>query len=104
MRKLILISAFVLASASAQASDIGSLIPAASDTPSEATPTPADAAGPAASSKQASARSRRNMASPGDTGFHRRVCGVVVGALLAEPSSRRRHDQTRGLQDEDEGP
>ena len=29
MRKLILISAFVLASASAQASDIGSLIPAA---------------------------------------------------------------------------
>ena len=67
MRKLILISAFVLASASAQASDIGSLIPAASDTPSEATPTPADAAGPAASSKQASSRSRKIQAQPRET-------------------------------------
>ena len=36
MRQLILISAFVLASASAQASDIGSLIPAANDTPAAA--------------------------------------------------------------------
>jgi len=67
MRKLILISAFVLASASAQASDIGSLIPAASDTPAEATPTPADAARPAASSKQASSRSRKIQAQPRET-------------------------------------
>ena len=67
MRKLILISAFVLASASAQASDIGSLIPAASDTPAEATPTPADAARPAASSKQASPRSRKTQAQPRET-------------------------------------
>jgi pimeloyl-ACP methyl ester carboxylesterase len=36
MRKLILISAFVLASASAQAIDIGSLIPAANDAPAAA--------------------------------------------------------------------
>ena len=67
MRKLILISAFVLASASAQASDIGGLIPAANDTPAEATPTPADAARPAASSKQASSRSRKIQAQPRET-------------------------------------
>jgi hypothetical protein len=67
MRKLFLISAFVLASASAQASDIGSLIPAASDTPAEATPTPADAAGPAASRKQASSRSKKTPAQPRET-------------------------------------
>jgi len=67
MRKLILISAFVLASASAQASDIGGLIPAANDTPAEATPTPADAARPAASSKQASPRSRKIQAQPRET-------------------------------------
>ena len=43
MRKLILISAFVLASASAQACDIGSLIPA-NDTPAAAsTAAPAEA-------------------------------------------------------------
>jgi len=52
MRKLILISACVLASASAQASDIGSLIPAANDTPAEAKP--------AASRKQASSSSRKS--------------------------------------------
>jgi ribosomal protein L12E/L44/L45/RPP1/RPP2 len=67
MRKLILISAFVLASASAQASDIGSLIPAANDTPAEATPTPADAARPAASRKQASSRSNKTQAQPRET-------------------------------------
>jgi hypothetical protein len=44
MRKLVLISAFVLASASAQAGDIGSLIPAANDTPAAtSTATPAEA-------------------------------------------------------------
>jgi len=67
MRKLILISAFVLASASAQASDIGSLIPAANDTPAEATPTAADAARPAASRRQASSRSRKTQAQPRET-------------------------------------
>ena len=68
MRKLILISAFVLASASAQAGDIGSLIPAASDASAEATPAAADAAArPAASSKQASPRSRKIQAQPRET-------------------------------------
>jgi hypothetical protein len=61
MRKLILISAFVLASASAQAGDIGSLIPAASDASAEATPTAADAAKPAAARKQASSRSKKTQ-------------------------------------------
>ena len=56
MRKLILISAFVLASASAQAGDIGSLIPAANDTPAD-TAAPAEAT-PTASRKQASSRAR----------------------------------------------
>ena len=51
MRKLILISAFVLASASAQAFDIGSLIPS-NDTPS---------------GKQASSRSRKAQAQPRET-------------------------------------
>ena len=60
MRKLILISAFVLASASAQASDIGSLIPAASDALAEAAPAAADAARPAASRKQLSSRPRKS--------------------------------------------
>jgi len=59
MRQLLLISAFVLASASAQASDLGGLIPAASDTPAEATPT--------ASRKQASSRSKKTQAQPRET-------------------------------------
>jgi hypothetical protein len=70
MRKLILISAFVLASASAQASDIGSLIPAASDTPAAASatePAAAGAARPAASRKQASSRSKKTQAQPRET-------------------------------------
>jgi ribosomal protein L12E/L44/L45/RPP1/RPP2 len=67
VRKLILISAFVLASASAQAFDIGSLIPAANDTPAAAsTATPAEAA-PTASRKQASSRSRKAEAQPRET-------------------------------------
>ena len=65
MRKLILISAFVLASASAQAFDIGSLIPAANDPPA-ATAAPAEAA-PTASRKQASSRSRKAQAQPRET-------------------------------------
>jgi ribosomal protein L12E/L44/L45/RPP1/RPP2 len=65
VRKLILISAFVLASASAQAFDIGSLIPAANDTPA-ATAAPAEAA-PTASRKQASSRSRKTQAQPRET-------------------------------------
>ena len=65
MRKLFLISAFVLASASAQASDIGSLIPAANDTPA-ATAAPAEAA-PTASRKRASSRSRKAQAQPRET-------------------------------------
>jgi len=65
MRKLILISAFVLASASAQAFDIGSLIPAANDTPA-ATAAPAEAA-PTASRKRASSRSRKAQAQPRET-------------------------------------
>jgi hypothetical protein len=65
MRKLILISAFVLASASAQAFDIGSLIPAANDTPA-ATAAPAEAT-PTASRKQASSRSRKIQAQPRET-------------------------------------
>ena len=65
MRKLILISAFVLASASAQAFDIGSLIPAANDT-SAATAAPAEAT-PTASRKQASSRSRKTQAQPRET-------------------------------------
>jgi hypothetical protein len=70
MRKLILISAFALASASAQASDIGSLIPAANDTPAEAStaaPAEAGAARPAASRKQASSRSKKTQAQPRET-------------------------------------
>jgi hypothetical protein len=64
VRKLILISAFVLASASAQAFDIGSLIPsndtpASTAAPAEATPTP--------SGKQASSRSRKAQAQPRET-------------------------------------
>jgi len=65
VRKLILISAFVLASASAQAFDIGSLIPAANDT-SAATAAPAEAT-PTASGKQASSRSRKAQAQPHET-------------------------------------
>jgi septal ring factor EnvC (AmiA/AmiB activator) len=67
MRKLILISAFVLASASTQASDIGSLIPAANDTAAEATPTAADAARPAASRQRAPSRSKKTQAQPRET-------------------------------------
>jgi len=72
MRKLILISAFVLASASAsaQAIDIGSLIPAANGTPAEAStaaPAEARAARPAASRKQASSRSKKTQAQPRET-------------------------------------
>ena len=60
MRKLILISAFVLASASAQAMDIGSLIPAANDTPAAAaTGAPAEAT-PTASRKRASSSSNKS--------------------------------------------
>ena len=67
MRKLILISAFVLASASAQAIDIGSLIPAANDTPAAAsTAAPAEAT-PTASRKQASSRSKKTQAQPRET-------------------------------------
>ena len=63
MRKLFLISAFVLASASAQASDIGSLIPAANETPAAAsTAAPAEAT-PAASRKRASSSSNKSQAS-----------------------------------------
>jgi hypothetical protein len=61
MRKLILISAFVLASAPAQAIDIGSLIPAANDTPAAAEATPT------ASRKQASSRSRKPQAQSRET-------------------------------------
>ena len=64
MRKLILISAFVLASASAQAFDIGSLIPS-NDTPAS-TAAPAEAT-PTASGKQASSRSRKAQAQPRET-------------------------------------
>jgi hypothetical protein len=70
MRKLILISAFALAPASAQASDIGSLIPAANDTPaaaSTAAPGATGAATPAASRKQASSRSNKIQAQPRKT-------------------------------------
>jgi len=66
MRKLILISAFVLASASAQASDIGSLIPAANDTPAASTAAPAEAT-PAASRKRASSSSKKSQASRRET-------------------------------------
>jgi hypothetical protein len=62
MRKLILISAFVLASASAQALDIGSLIPAANDAPAAAS-----TAAPTASRKQASSGSRKTQAPPRET-------------------------------------
>jgi hypothetical protein len=65
MRKLILISAFVLASASAQAFDIGSLLPAANDT-SAATAAPPEAT-PTGSRKQASSRSRKAQAQPRET-------------------------------------
>jgi ribosomal protein L12E/L44/L45/RPP1/RPP2 len=66
VRKLILISAFVLASASAQAFDIGSLIPS-NDTPAAAsTAAPAEAT-PTASGKQASYRSRKAQAQPRET-------------------------------------
>ena len=70
MRKLILISAFVLASASAQAFDIGSLIPAANDTPaaaSTAAPAAAGAARPAASRERASSSSKNSQAQPRET-------------------------------------
>ena len=67
MRQLLLISAFVLASASAQASDIGSLIPAANDTPAAAsTAAPAEAR-PAASRKRASSSSKKTQAQPRET-------------------------------------
>jgi ribosomal protein L12E/L44/L45/RPP1/RPP2 len=67
MRKLFLISAFVLASASAQASDIGSLIPAGNDTPAAAsTAAPAEAT-PAASRKRASSSSNKSQASRRET-------------------------------------
>ena len=67
MRKLILISAFVLASASAQAFDIGSLIPAANETPAAAsTAAPAEAT-PAASRKRASSSSKKSQASRRET-------------------------------------
>jgi ribosomal protein L12E/L44/L45/RPP1/RPP2 len=62
MRKLFLISAFVLASASAQASDIGSLIPAGNDTPAAAS-----TAAPAASRKRASSSSKKSQASRSET-------------------------------------
>ena len=62
MRKLFLISAFVLASASAQASDIGSLIPAGNDTPAAAS-----TAAPAASRKRASSSSNKSQASRRET-------------------------------------
>jgi hypothetical protein len=66
MRRLILISAFVLASASAQAFDIGSLFPA-NDAPAAAsTAAPAEAT-PTASRKQASSRSRTTQAQPRET-------------------------------------
>jgi len=66
VRKLILISAFVLASASAQAFDIGSLIPS-NDTPAAAsTAAPAEAT-PTASRRQASSRSRKTQAQPRET-------------------------------------
>jgi ribosomal protein L12E/L44/L45/RPP1/RPP2 len=67
MRKLILISAFVLASASAQAIDIGSLIPAANDTPAAASAAAPAEATPTASRKQASSRSRKIQAQPRET-------------------------------------
>ena len=67
MRKLFLISAFVLASASAQASDIGSLIPAANETPAAvSTAAPAEAT-PAASRKRASSSSKNSQASRRET-------------------------------------
>ena len=66
MRQLLLISAFVLASASAQASDIGSLIPAANDTPAASTAAPAEAT-PAASRKRASSSSKKSQASRRET-------------------------------------
>jgi ribosomal protein L12E/L44/L45/RPP1/RPP2 len=67
MRKRFLISAFVLASASAQASDIGSLIPAANETPAAtSTAAPAEAT-PAASRKRASSSSNKSQASRRET-------------------------------------
>ena len=66
MRKLILISAFVLASASAQASDIGSLIPAANDTPAASTEAPAEAT-PTTSRKRASSSAKKSQASRRET-------------------------------------
>ena len=67
MRQLLLISAFVLAFASAQASDIGSLIPAANDSPAAAsTAAPAEAR-PAASGKRASSSSRKSQAGRRET-------------------------------------
>ena len=67
MRKLILISAFVLASASAQAIDIGSLIPAANDTPAAASAAAPAEATPTACRKQASSRSKKTQAQPRET-------------------------------------
>jgi ribosomal protein L12E/L44/L45/RPP1/RPP2 len=67
MRKLILISAFVLASAPAQAIDIGSLIPAANDAPAAASAAAPAEATPTASRKQASSRSRKPQAQSRET-------------------------------------
>jgi len=67
MRKLILISACVLASASAQASDIGSLIPAANDTPAAASIAAPAEAKPAASRKRASSSSNKSQAGRRET-------------------------------------
>ena len=67
MRQLLLISAFVLASASAQASDIGSLIPAANDTPAAASTAAPSEARPAASRKRASSSSRKSQAGRRET-------------------------------------
>ena len=67
MRKLILISAFVLASASAQASDIGSLIPAANDTPAAASSGAPAEATPTASRKRASSSAKKSQASRRET-------------------------------------
>ncbi|MGY2903219.1 hypothetical protein [Bradyrhizobium sp. URHC0002] len=71
MRKLFLVSAFVssfvLASASAQASDIGSLIPAGNDAPAAASPAAPAEATPAASRKRASSSSNKSPASRRET-------------------------------------
>jgi len=66
MRKLVLIAAFALASASAQASDIGNLISAANDTPAASIAAPAEAK-PAASRKRASSSSNTSQAGRRET-------------------------------------